>query len=196
MQHGGVWLPAESKHPIPVKTSLVILLACLALSGLRAREADALQREIAASTLIRPGDSAPDFACRTTDGRDFSLSQQKGRVVLLYFFASSVPFCYPEMRYIEQEIVKKLEQRGDFAVLCLARGHTREEVVRIGGENKLRLPMAADETKSIYQKMFTKFVPRVVLVGKDGRIAYTATGSREFEGILRLQQAVSEELRR
>lgn len=174
---------------------LLMVIACLA-SAVIAADGDALDREIRASTLIQAGDTAPDFSCQTTDGRAFTLSQHRGKVVLLYFFASSVPFCYPEMRYIDQEIVKKLEKRDDFTVLCLGRGHTREEVVRIGGENKLRLPMAADESREIYSKMFTKFVPRTVLIGKDGRVVYTAAGSKEFEGIVKLQDAIERELKR
>lgn len=171
------------------------VIACLA-SAVLAADGAALDREIEASTLIHAGQVAPDFSCQTTDGRTFTLSEQKGRVVLLYFFASSVPFCYPEMRSIEQEIVNKLAKREDFTVLCLGRGHTREEVVRIGGENKLRLPMAADESREIYTRLFTKYVPRTVLIGKDGRVVYTAAGSKEFEGIVKLQEAIARELKR
>jgi hypothetical protein len=69
-------------------------------------------------------------------------------------------------------------------------------VVRIGGENKLRLPMVADADKTIYERYFSKFVPRTALVAKDGTIAYLTSGSKEFEGIVQLQQALEEELRR
>ena len=178
---------------MPLKCFLAIV--CLASAAIAA-DGDALDREIKASTLINAGEAAPDFSCQTTDGRAFTLSTQKGKVVLLYFFASSVPFCYPEMRYIEKEIVEKLAKRDDFTVLCIGRGHTREELVKIGGENKLRLPMAADEGKEIYSKMFTKFVPRTVLIGKDGHVVYTAAGSKEFEGIVKLQEAIARELTR
>jgi peroxiredoxin len=175
------------------------LLAIVGLLGMQstslAIENPSLDAEIQTSTLIHQGEPPPDFSCQTTDGITFTLSQQKGKVVLLYFFASSVPFCYAEMRYIEKEIVKKLEKRTDFVVLCLARGHTREEVVRIAGENHLRLPMAADESREIYASMFTKFVPRTVLVSQDGRVIYTSAGSREFEGIVKLQQVIARHLR-
>jgi len=174
---------------------LLLAIACLASAAIAA-DGDALDGEIQASTLIRAGDTAPDFSCQTTDGRAFMLSEQRGKVVLLYFFASSVPFCYPEMRYIEKEIVEKMEKREDFIVLCLGRGHNREELVKIGGENKLRLPMAADEEKKIYSKMFTKFVPRTVLIGKDGRVVHTVAGSKEFEGIVKLQELIARELKR
>jgi len=176
---------------------LTALFFCLHLLSPSLAQADQIiDPQVRAATLLKTGDAAPDFTCKTTDGRDFSLAAQKGKVVLLYFFASSVPFSYTEMKDIQKEIVEKLEKREDFTVLCLGRGHTREEVVRIGGENKLRLPMAADPDQSIYHRFFSKFVPRKVLIAKDGSIAFQMSGSNDFEGPLKLQLAINEELRR
>ena len=39
-------------------------------------------------------------------------------------------------------------------------------------------------------------VPRTVLIGKDGQVVYTAAGSKEFEGIVKLQEAIARELKR
>lgn len=176
---------------------LAALFTCLFLiSPSLVKGAESIDAQIQAATRVKKGEIAPDFSCKTTEGRNFSLEAQKGKVVLLYFFAASVPFSYTEMRYIEQEIVKKLGDREDFSVLCIARGHTHEEVVRMGGENKLRLPMVADADKTIYERYFSKFVPRTAIVAKDGSIAYLTSGSKEFEGIVQLQQALEEELRR
>ena len=62
---------------------LLLVIACLASAAIAA-DGDALDREIEASTLIRSGDTAPGFSCKTTDGRAFTLAAQKGKVVLLY----------------------------------------------------------------------------------------------------------------
>ena len=166
------------------------------LTPISAQDGTSIDAQINAATLVKKGEAAPDFTCTTLDGRSFSLSEQKGKVVLLYFFAASVPFSFTEMRYIQKEIVEKLEKREDFTVLCIGRGHSREEMVKIGGENKLRLPMTADAGAAIYGRMFTKFVPRTVLIARDGSIAYLANGSKEFEGIVKLQQAIEIELKR
>lgn len=176
---------------------LAVLFSCLCIiSPLLVNGADSIDAQIQAATRVKKGETAPDFSCKTTEGRAFNLGAQKGKVVLLYFFAASVPFSFTEMRYIQKEIVEKLEKREDFAVLCIGRGHSREELVRIGGQNMLRLPMAADADKTIYERYFSKFVPRTVLIAKDGTIAFQMSGSKEFEGIVKLQQALDVELRR
>ncbi len=36
--------------------------------------------------MIRIGQPAPDFEARLTTGQTFRLAEQKGRVVVLYFF--------------------------------------------------------------------------------------------------------------
>jgi hypothetical protein len=56
--------------------------------------------------------------------------------------------------------------------------------------------MAADPDQSIYHRFFSKFVPRKVLIAKDGSIAFQMSGSNDFEGPLKLQLAINEELRR
>jgi peroxiredoxin len=175
---------------------LIALFCFFQVAGASAQVAGDLDRQIAEATLIHKGAAAPDFTCTTLDGRSFSLSGQKGKVVLLYFFASSVPFSFTEMRYIQKEIMEKLEKREDFTVLCIGRGHSRDEMVKISGENNLRLPLAADADAAIYRRMFTKFVPRTVLIARDGSIAYLANGSKEFEGIVKLQQAIEIQLKK
>ena len=46
----------------------------------------------------------------------------------------------------------------------------------------------------MYGLYFSKFVPRTVVVRKNGSIAYLANGYHEFEGISRLQAVLAEEL--
>lgn len=156
--------------------------------------ADDVDQEVRSATLVSLYEKAPDFTCQTTDGREFKLSAMRGKVVLLYFFASSVPFSFTEMRYLETEVLQKVGKRDDFAILCIARGHMRDEVVKMAGEKKLTLPMAADPAQECYGRYFSKFVPRTVVVRKDGTIAFLASGYREYEGIVALQAVLAREL--
>jgi cytochrome oxidase Cu insertion factor (SCO1/SenC/PrrC family) len=44
----------------------------------------------AQSTLAKVGMDAPDFKCRTVTGEDFSLSEEKGKVILINFSYEAV----------------------------------------------------------------------------------------------------------
>ena len=40
-------------------------------------------------THLKPGDPAPDFALRTTDGKEFRLSEHRGKTVVVAFFPAA-----------------------------------------------------------------------------------------------------------
>ena len=57
------------------------------------------------------------------------------------------------------------------------------------------LPLAADPQAEVFRRYFLQYVPRVVVVRRDGSIAYQRSGYKELEGILELQEVVGRELR-
>lgn len=52
--------------------------------------------------LVKVGDTAPDFTLPLTDGTTFTLSQQRGKLVMLQFTASWCGVCRREMPHIER----------------------------------------------------------------------------------------------
>lgn len=172
---------------------LVLLTACLCSIHLRAEED--VDKEVATAKLVATHQAAPDIRGQTTEGKYITLSALKGKVVVLYFFsAKSLPACVFELKYLETEVFQKLRKREDFQLIAIGRDHTREELVKLGGENKLSFPMVPDPHHELYGCYFTKFVPRTVVVRKDGTIAYLASGSKEYESIVQLQAVLAREL--
>lgn len=153
-----------------------------------------IDAQIDAATLVKVGQMAPDFACKTIDGRPFKLSDQKGKVVLLYFFAASAPFSITEMKYLESDVFQKLRDRDDFVMLGIGRGHEREEVMQIGGKNRLTFSLADDAKSEIYSRFFLKYLPRTIVLRPDGTICHLAHGYHEYSGIVALQAVLQKEL--
>jgi peroxiredoxin len=173
----------------------LLLFAALTLTVCPIFAVEDVDQEVKKSTLVEVGQMAPDFTTTTTDGRTITLSALKGKAVVLYFFSTSVGASITELQYLEKEIFQKLLNRNDFQLIAIGRGHSREELVRIGGENKITFPLVPDPNQELYQRYFSKFVPRTVVVRKDGGIAYLASGSRESKGIEDLQAALQVVLR-
>ena len=155
--------------------------------------ADDLSQEIKAATLVENGGPAADFTCLDITGRQHTLSALKGKVVVLYFFSSSNPASRADLQYLEKEIFQKLRDKEGFQMLAIGRDYQREELVKLGGEDKLTFPLVADPKQEIYRRYFTKFVPRTVVVRRDGSIAWQTSGA-EYEKIVQLQGVLAREL--
>ncbi len=59
-----------------------------------------------------PGEGVKDFYLLDTEGRKVSISDYKGKVTLLFFFATWCPYCSAEAPYLEKEVYQKLSGRG------------------------------------------------------------------------------------
>lgn len=175
-----------------MRTFLLILFTSVSLPTTWA--ADGMDQKIKEATLIQKDKPAPDFTCRTTDGRNVTLSELKGKVVVIYFFSMSNQTSLTEMKYLEKEVFQRLRERGDFQMIAVGRDHGREELVRLSGDMRYSFPMVPDAHREIFHRYFTSFVPRTVVVRKNGTVGYLATGYHEFDGIVKVQAILAKEL--
>jgi peroxiredoxin len=131
------------------------------------------------ATRVKVGDNAPDFACRTISGNEFSLSHEKGKVVLITFFATWCGPCLAELPHVQKEILEKYGSRNDFAMIVVGREHQAEELTKFAREKGFSFPIAPDPKREIYSMYAEKFIPRSFVVGKDGKIKATSVGYSE-----------------
>ena len=81
---------------------LILLLSAL---GLGTEAATAQQDDLDgkyATELLVPGTQAPDFTLKDIDGKEFSISDFKGKTVVLVFWASWCPDCRAEVPQLKQ----------------------------------------------------------------------------------------------
>jgi peroxiredoxin len=154
------------KRHLVITTILTICIA-VRLSGQAAPEDS--------TTLTRVGQIPPDFAATMLDGRAFSLAQNKGRVVLLNFFATWCTACKMELPDLQKNVWEPFKNSG-LVVICIGREHTREELEKFRGENRFTLDFAPDPTRGFFKLFATQNIPRNVLIGKDGTIRYQSLG--------------------
>jgi peroxiredoxin len=136
--------------------------------------------------------NAPDFALKDADGRTVRLSDYRGKVVLLDFWATWCDPCRYEIPWF-MDMERKKKDRG-FAVLGVSMDDDGWEAVKPFiaqlGVN-YRILVGTDETAQLYGGIDA--LPTTFLIDREGKIAFVHVGlgnRRDFEdGVEQLLQA-------
>ena len=139
------------------------------------------QDDVAATTLIHEGDIAPDFTVEMLDGSKITLSELRGKVVLLSFWATWCPPCRQEMAHMQKGVIDPFAGQ-DLVVLPISRGEKRETVENYLNKMGHTFPVGLDGDQSIYRKYASNYIPRSFVVDKDGKVVYVAVGYDETIG--------------
>ena len=122
--------------------------------------------------IVKVGDMAPDFTLQYTDGSAFTLSAQRGKVVMLQFTASWCGICRGEMPHIESRIWQPHKDDADFVLVGVDREEPREVVEEYTAQLGTTYPMLLDEKGDAFASYALRKsgVTRNVLIDRDGRI--------------------------
>ena len=132
-------------------------------------------------TLVKEGDTAPDFSINMEDGSVKKLSDLKGKVVWINFFADWCPPCRKELPHLEKEVYQKLKENKNFEVLVIGREHDWATVNKFKTDNNYTLPFYPDPKRDIFSKYAKQNIPRNFIIDKDGKIAVASIGFEEDE---------------
>ena len=127
------------------------------------------------TSRVQVGDIAPDFAVEMYDGGETRLSELRGHVVLLVFFASWCPEWRLELALLPTEVLDRFAGRK-FVLLAVSRGESREQLAAFREESGLGFPMGIDPDGSVYGLYATQTVPRNYLLDCEGRVAALSEG--------------------
>lgn len=132
-------------------------------------------------TLVKEGQQAPDFSFEMNDGKTQKLSDLKGKVVWITFFATWCGHCRRELPHLQKDVYEKFGSRNDFELLVIGREHTREEIDKFKAEQKFKLPFYPDPKREIYSKYAGQNIPRNFIIDKSGKIVVSSVGFNEEE---------------
>lgn len=142
----------------------------------------------AVTSLLKPldlmgypaGTGPPHFNGRTLDARQLSLTELRGKVVVVNFWATWCPGCRSEMPALER-LHRELAPRGLTIVGINAR-EDKEAVGRYARGLGLTFPLVLDPRGQINALYGVVGLPATFVLGRDGRTVALAVGPRDWAG--------------
>ena len=115
-----------------------------------------------------PGENAPEFSLKSMDGNTFSLSEFKGKVVLIGMFHICVPCMNQAM-----EFNKVRDLFGDDQLIILGintNGDSKEAVAKYLSNfpEKVKFPYLIDPGKGMVKSYMQRDMPTVLIVDQKG----------------------------
>ena len=127
------------------------------------------------------GGRAADFALPALSGGKVSLAEQRGKVVLVYFWATWCPYCRRELPVGVERITR--ERRGQpFTVLAVSIEEPKDLVASWVKGAGVTMPVLLDYDGAVARDYRVTATPTTFLIGRDGRLVARASGNREWEG--------------
>ncbi len=123
-------------------------------------------------------DVAPDFKAPLVDGSTFSLSENKGKVILLNFWATWCGPCVGEMPAFQKLDEKYGDEVMILAVNCM---EDRETVDRFIKETGYNFPIAYDEEGVVSYTYPSSGIPYTLVIGKDGVVKNIYVGAADAD---------------
>ncbi len=142
------------------------------------------------ATRVHVGDPAPAFDGILMDGTPFFLEAQRGKVVVLSFFATWCPPCREELPHLEREVWQRFKG-PDFAIAAIAREHEAEELDEFISQMEMTFPVLPDPDRSIFSLFADAFIPRTVVIDPEGQVIFHGTDFEpdEFARMVELIEA-------
>lgn len=152
----------------------VIPLLFLLLSTVFVKEAVSLD------TSTHIGNPAPSFELPDVNGKKYSLSDSKGKVILINFWATWCGPCKAEMPSLNN-LFNTFKDEG-FVVLAVSVDSSEKPVLAFLKDKAITLPVLMDKEQDVYFDQYGVLgLPTSFLIDRDGIVRELIRGEREWD---------------
>lgn len=124
------------------------------------------------------GDALPDSLGKDRDGNELSLAAQHGKVVVMTFWASWCGYCLQELPILES-LQRRVGKEHIEVVAINVDKHYRDFIALRRRLKDFELDITRDANEHLADAYGVKGLPHMVLVDKQGRMAFTHVGYSE-----------------
>ncbi|MEW8232043.1 MAG: TlpA disulfide reductase family protein [Candidatus Thiodiazotropha endolucinida] len=117
---------------------------------------------------------APDFTLKSREGVNIKLSELRGQVVMVNFWASWCGPCRQEMPLLQQ-LFDRYQSLG-FSLLGVNVDEDRAAADKMLSDLPVSFPILYDDRSKVSKQYQVKAMPSTFMVDRDGRIRYLHKG--------------------
>ena len=117
---------------------------------------------------------APDFTLKSQTGKNLKLSELRGKVIMINFWASWCGPCRQEMPVLDQ--LYKHYRPLDFTVLGVNVEQNPDDAKSLLKDVSVSFPILFDKENKVSKLYNIKGMPSTVLVDRDGNVRYVHIG--------------------
>lgn len=162
----------KSKIMKPVNVFIIATgLFCLAVS--------AYADERPLLTEVKEKWLAEDFTLKDENGKSHTLSDYRGKVVVINFWATWCPPCLKEMPSMER--AHKNWSREGIEILAINVGEDEDSIFAFTGEHDISFTVLLDEDSSVLGLFPSIGLPTTYVIDPKGYVIYRAVGDREWD---------------
>lgn len=127
---------------------------------------------------VEPGDRAPGFSLTTDSGQGVSLSDYKGKWVLLNFWASWCPPCVQETPSLNR-LQDELRDKG-LVVIGISEDESKEAYDAFIERFGITFPTVRDTSKTVKIQYGTQLIPDSYLINPEGYVVRKYVGPENW----------------
>lgn len=157
------------------KVVLVVTLASVLTVGLSMSGCSSDSTPPTPTHDTNVGNLAPDFQFYDSQERLVSLSDLRGKPVVLNFWATWCGPCVYEMPYLQQ-VYEEWSDRG-LVLLTINMGGTSSQVEEFLQSHNLSLPVLLDTKRDVAARYNIRYVPTTFFIDRDGTIQAVKVGA-------------------
>jgi len=141
-------------------------------------------------TKATMGAPAPDFVLKSVDGKTVRLSDYRGQVVFLNFWATWCPPCRSEMPSIER-LNRKMNGYECVSLAVSIDGFETAQLKNIISSNHYTFTVLHDPEQGVADAYLISGIPTTYIIDKDGTIVDKSVGAEYWDSDERIKQFLS-----
>lgn len=122
------------------------------------------------------GGKAPDFTLRSNTGKNLKLSDYRGQVVMLNFWATWCAPCRQEMPQLNR--LHEQYRKGGFVLLGVNVDDKPKVAEDLAQQLKVVFPVLFDADKQVSRRYDVDAMPSTLLIDRDGAVQFIHRGYR------------------